>query len=146
MFELSQGFFFDAAHTLQRELEREGSLRIHGHTYHAEVTIVGMPSEETGMVVDLGILRTEIDRVREQLDHRFLDDVPALGPATLENLCRFIHRMLVPTLPNVVSVVVARKASGDRCTMRVPATSLPQEGKTRQPANVAPSLVLETQS
>lgn len=37
MFELSQRFFFDAAHTLHREIESDGSHRIHGHTYHAEV-------------------------------------------------------------------------------------------------------------
>ena len=38
-FTLSQRFFFDAAHTLQREIEAEGSRRIHGHTYHAEVAV-----------------------------------------------------------------------------------------------------------
>ena len=38
-FTLSQRFFFDAAHTLQREIEAEGSRRIHGHTYHAEVSV-----------------------------------------------------------------------------------------------------------
>ena len=54
---ISQKFFFDAAHTLRREIETEGSLRVHGHTYYAEVSIAGRPDAQTGMVVDLGQVR-----------------------------------------------------------------------------------------
>ena len=35
-YELTQRFFFEAAHTLQRDVEVEPSRRIHGHTYVAE--------------------------------------------------------------------------------------------------------------
>jgi len=48
-YELSQRFFFDAAHTLRRQIEAESSKRIHGHTYHAEVTIAGQPDPATGI-------------------------------------------------------------------------------------------------
>ncbi len=41
-YEISQRFFFDAAHTLKREVERESSLRIHSHTYNAEVMLSGI--------------------------------------------------------------------------------------------------------
>ena len=34
-YQISQKFFFDAAHTLQREVEADASRRIHGHTYQA---------------------------------------------------------------------------------------------------------------
>ena len=37
-YELSQRFYFEAAHTLRRQIEAEGSRRIHGHTYIAEIT------------------------------------------------------------------------------------------------------------
>ncbi|RZL53396.1 MAG: 6-carboxytetrahydropterin synthase [Variovorax sp.] len=83
-FTLSQRFFFDAAHTLRREMEAEGSRRIHGHTYHAEVSVSGVPDAATGMVIDLGILRRHLDDVRERLDHHLLDEVPGLGVPTLE--------------------------------------------------------------
>jgi len=118
VFELSQRFFFDAAHTLQRQIEAEGSRRIHGHTYHAEVHVSGAPDPATGMVVDLGLVRAEIARLREQLDHHFLDEVPGLGPATLENLCLFIGRQLAPVLPQLSAITVERQAVGDRCTLR----------------------------
>jgi 6-pyruvoyltetrahydropterin/6-carboxytetrahydropterin synthase len=118
-FELSQSFYFEAAHTLQRHIEADGSRRIHGHTYQAEATVSGEPDPVTGMVVDLGRLRAAIDEVRSMLDHHFLDDVPGLGPATLENLCRFILAALAQRVGGVLAVRVSRTASGDSCTLRV---------------------------
>ena len=118
--ELSQRFYFEAAHTLHRSLETEGSLRIHGHTYEAEVTLQGRPDPQTGMLVDLAILRQEISRVRDMLDHRFLDEVNGLGPPTLENLCLFIKTNLEGNLAMLCSVSVERRLSGDKCVLRVP--------------------------
>lgn len=116
-YELSQRFFFEAAHTLPRQIEAEGSRRIHGHTYTAEVTLSGLPDPQTGMMLDLGFLRLEIERVRQQLDHHFLDEVDGIGAATLENLCQFIYRQLQGRLPSISSVMVERQASGDRCRL-----------------------------
>lgn len=116
--ELSQRFFFEAAHTLNRKIETEGSLRIHGHTYEAEVTVCGRPDSESGMVIDLGYLRGEIARVREMLDHRLLDEVDGLGPATLENLCTFIRVHMEASVPGLCSVMVERRTSGDKCVLR----------------------------
>jgi 6-pyruvoyltetrahydropterin/6-carboxytetrahydropterin synthase len=117
-YDLSQRFFFEAAHTLERTTETEGSRRIHGHTYDAEVTISGRPDPATGMVMDVAHLRVQIERVRAMLDHHFLDEVPGLGPPTLENLCAFIRRHLADCLPGLSQVIVERKAGGDRCALR----------------------------
>jgi len=127
IYELSQRFYFEAAHTLHRSIETEGSLRIHGHTYEAEVTLQGHPNPETGMLIDLAYLREEIARVREMLDHRFLDEVDGLGPPTLENLCRFIKLNLEGTLFMLCSVSVERRLSGDRCVLRFRPTRLSLE-------------------
>jgi len=113
---LTQRFWFDAAHTLDRQIEREGSLRIHGHTYHAEVSVQGTPDPATGMVLDLGLLRREVEAVRERLDHRLLDEIPELGKPTLENLCAYIARHLAGRVP-VTSVRVWRESIGDGCTL-----------------------------
>lgn len=118
-YELSQRFFFEAAHTLLREIESESSRRIHGHTYEAEVTVRGQPDPKTGMVIDLALLRAEIQVVRELLDHQFLDEVEGLGPPTLENLCVFILEKLGPEVKCLCAVSVWRRASGDRCTVSV---------------------------
>ena len=121
-FELSQRFYFEAAHTLRRNIETEGSLRIHGHTYHAEVTIFGAPDPSTGMTMDLAFLRQEVEKVRQQLDHHFLDEVSGIGPATLENLCLFIHQQLQTSLPNIDRITVWRPASGDKCCLKLKAS------------------------
>jgi 6-pyruvoyltetrahydropterin/6-carboxytetrahydropterin synthase len=118
---ISQKFFFDAAHTLRRKIETESSLRIHGHTYYAEVFLSGTPDPVTGMVVDLGFVRLEVEQLRQQLDHHLLDEVPGLGPATLENLCRYIHQHMLARLPAVSRVRVWRDSIGDSCTLDTPA-------------------------
>jgi|SRR2546425_4085489 len=122
-YEISQKFFFDAAHSLKREVEADSSLRIHGHTYNAEVTLSGQPDPDTGMVVDLGLVRQAIAQLRPQLDHHLLDDIAGLGPATLENLCAFIWRQLTPALPALAAVRVWRESVGDSCTLRAGARS-----------------------
>jgi 6-pyruvoyltetrahydropterin/6-carboxytetrahydropterin synthase len=119
IFELSQAFYFEAAHTLDRQVDATGSRRIHGHTYHAEVTVRGPVDPLTGMLVDLGHLRRAIETLRDRLDHHFLDDVEGIGPATLENLCSFILRGISADVPGVCAVTVHRQASGDKCVLRV---------------------------
>ena len=116
--EISQKFYFDAAHTLRRDIEAEGSRRIHGHTYHAEVTLSGEVDATTGMVVDLGLVRAAIEQLRTRLDHHLLDEVDGLGPATLENLAAFIWRAVADALPGVSQVRVWRDGVGDSCTVR----------------------------
>ena len=117
-FTVHQRFFFDAAHTLERAIETESSRRIHGHTYHAEVSLSGPRDPATGMVLDLGLLRRGLDVVREQLDHHMLDEVPGLGIPTLENLCLFIAQALPAELrPRVSRVRVWREALGDSCAL-----------------------------
>ena len=116
--EISQKFYFDAAHTLRRDIEAEGSRRIHGHTYHAEVTLSGEVNATTGMVVDLGLVRAAIEQLRTRLDHHLLDEVEGLGPATLENLAAFIWRAMADALPGVSQVRVWHDGVGDSCTLR----------------------------
>lgn len=116
MFELSKQFRFDAAHTLDRSINTESSRRIHGHSYRAEVTVRGHPDPVTGMVVDLGLLERTMADARDALDHRFLDEVNDLGPATMENLSRWIWDRLAPEVANLFKVSVYRDSSGEACS------------------------------
>ena len=118
-FELSQRFYFEAAHTLDRTIDAYGSRQIHGHTYEAEITLTGQPDPTSGMVLDLAYLRQEIERVRTMLDHQFLDDIADLGPATLENLCLFIKQQLIAAVPHLSCVTIERRASGDKFPLRL---------------------------
>jgi len=120
MFELSQTFTFDAAHTLKRHVSPEeaaGSRRIHWHTHTAEVPVTAPRQPDTGMVVDLSVLRAVLAEVRSLLDHHLLDEVAGLGTPTLENLCVFIFEQTRTRIPQISMVAVSR-ASGDRCVYR----------------------------
>lgn len=120
MFELTKQFRFEAAHTLTRHIEAEPSRRIHGHSYRAEVTIRGPADPESGMVIDLGLFRRAMEEVHDGLDHRFLDEVPDLGPATLENLSAWIWRRLADRCPGLAKVTVHRDSEGEACSYAGP--------------------------
>ena len=116
-FEVFQRFYFDAAHSLKREIETAGSRRIHGHTYQAEVSVRGAVDIQTGMVMDIGLIRLEVAKVRELLDHHYLDEVPDLGIPTLENLCIYIEKTMRDNGLKLSRVSVWRESLGDRCDM-----------------------------
>jgi 6-pyruvoyltetrahydropterin/6-carboxytetrahydropterin synthase len=118
-YEVSQRFFFDAAHTLKRQMESAGSARVHGHTYHAEIAVAGPVQPASGMVLDLGLLRAQIERLRPLLDHQLLDEVLRFGPPTLENLCQFIHAELAASGLPIARVSVWREGIGDRCDLKL---------------------------
>lgn len=115
MYELSKQFRFDAAHTLQRSVDAEPSRRIHGHSYRAEIVIRGEPDSRSGMVMDLGLLDRAMAETRASLDHHFLDEVPDLGPATMENLAAWIWRRLAPVCPGLARVSVLRDSDSAAC-------------------------------
>src|SRR5262249_24252062 len=121
MFELSKQFRFESAHTLERSIDAETSRRIHGHSYRAEVTVCGEADARTGMVLDLGLFERALGEAHDGLDHRFLDDIPDLGPATLENLSAWIWRRLAPLAVGLSRVTVYRDSTGESCSYFGPA-------------------------
>jgi len=120
MWELTKSFRFDASHTLDRSIATEASRRIHGHSYRAEVTVRGEADAKTGMVVDFGLLEHTLAEARDGLDHRMLDDVPDLGPATMESLAAWIWRKLAPVTKGLVKVTVFRDSQSESVTYRGP--------------------------
>ena len=75
----------------------------HGHNYGVEVTVIGEPDPQTGMIVDLNALDAVLDReVMGRFDHKHLNydtpDFRDLNP-TSENLTRVIWNHLAPAIP-----------------------------------------------
>ena len=116
MYELCKQFRFDAAHTLHRVIDVESSRRIHGHSYRAEVAVRGLPDPATGMLVDLGLFERALGEAHEALDHRFLDEMNDLGPATMENLAAWIWSKLETICPGLHRVTVHRDSAGEACS------------------------------
>lgn len=88
----------------------------HGHTYHCDVTVGGTIDEETGFIVDLGVLdRILAIEVRERYDHRNLNlDIPEFAEGrqipTGENLARLIFAQVQAALDGAAEVVEVKVA------------------------------------
>ena len=63
--------------------------------------------------MDLTLLERVLEDAREGLDHRLLDDVADLGPATMENLACWIWRRVEPRCTGLAKVTVYRDSSRD---------------------------------
>jgi len=120
LMKLTQKFYFEAAHTLKGRYvnvyDRINSETIHGHTYHASISVEGKP-DENGIVKDFNAMGLMVDYIKSHLDHKFLDEVEGLGRPTMENLCLFIAQKA--KLKGLCEVTVERKASGDKCTLEI---------------------------
>jgi 6-pyruvoyltetrahydropterin/6-carboxytetrahydropterin synthase len=75
----------------------------HGHNYLLEVTVEGVPDEQTGMMVDLGSLDAKVNElVVDRYDHKnFNVDIPEFEgrPTTSELVAQEIFDRLAPALP-----------------------------------------------
>jgi 6-pyruvoyltetrahydropterin/6-carboxytetrahydropterin synthase len=94
MFEIGVVEEFAAAHAIR---DYNGPCeRIHGHNYRVEVTVAGHETDQRGIVVDFRELRAMVRAVTDQLDHRFLNDLPAFDNTspTSETLARYIYGQL----------------------------------------------------
>lgn len=118
--EISKQFRFESAHTLHRgtdaQSSRESSKRVHGHSYRAEIVVRGEIDPKTGMVMDFGLLERAIEDARTGLDHHFLNEVPDLGPATMENLSVWIWRKVAAKCRGLSRVTVHRDSTGEICS------------------------------
>ena len=121
MYEQSYTFTFEAAHELARAVNETPSpdaahpyARLHGHSFAATVTLRAETVSEAGWIVDFAALRAACAAVKDQLDHRLLNDVPGLGAPTLERLAAWIHGELAKTLSGVYRVDVERPTLKER--------------------------------
>ena len=113
--EITQQFSFDAAHHLGAGAAE--NRRIHGHSFYVEVSLRGEPDAEKGWVKDFGEVNAVLGAIREELDHRLLNDIEGLGAPTLENLARFIFRRAKSRLPEVCRVRINRPSYGQSCSV-----------------------------
>jgi len=115
--ELRKTFQFEAAHLLPRLPESHKCRRLHGHSFQAEVVVAGEVDPELGWLMDYADLSRAFKPLWEQLDHRYLNEVPGLENPTSENIARWIWDRLKPGLPWLTEVHVAETCTA-RCVYR----------------------------
>ncbi len=103
---LTRDFTFEAAHLLPQAPEGHKCRRLHGHSFKVEVTVEGPVDPATGWLIDYGDIKNAVEPIREELDHRYLNEIAGLANATSEILCDWIWRRLKPRLPSLVRVTI----------------------------------------
>lgn len=91
---ITKRFTFDAAHRLPAVPEDHKCSRLHGHTYQVWIHVSGPVSPRLGWIADFGDIKTEWKPLEEQLDHRFLNEIPGLENPTAEVLAAWICQRL----------------------------------------------------
>lgn len=99
-------FRIEAAHHLPKVPDGHKCARLHGHSFEIEVQLRGPIDSELGWVCDFADVSAAFAPVFEQLDHRYLNDVPGLENPTSENLAVWIWNALRPRLPLLAKIIV----------------------------------------
>lgn len=106
MFELKVESSFSAAHHL---LNYDGECENqHGHNWKTEVYIVGSELDKSNLLVDFKVLKKELNKVLDMLDHKdinTLDEFKNVSPSS-EIISKFIYKKLKETVPCVSKVSV----------------------------------------
>lgn len=86
---------------------------LHGHNWKVEVSVIKPDLDKAGMVLDFKVLKKELNKVLEKLDHRYLNDVPYFKKVnpTSENIAEFIFKKLKRQIFQVSAVTVWENAS-----------------------------------
>ena len=116
--ELTASFTFEAAHRLPRLPAEHKCYRMHGHGFRVEVAVAGEVDERMGWLVDYADITARVEPlIRNELDHRTLNDVPGLENPTSEMLAVWLWRRLAPVLPGLVAISIHETCAA-RCTYR----------------------------
>jgi len=85
---------FSSAHQLRGYKGKCENL--HGHNWAIKVTVMGDTLDETGMLLDFGILKKHLKEVLDYLDHKFINEIPPfdkINPSA-ENISFFIFEKI----------------------------------------------------
>jgi 6-pyruvoyltetrahydropterin/6-carboxytetrahydropterin synthase len=117
--EIFKIFNIEAAHRLPHVPPGHKCERVHGHSFRVEIHVAGPVAAREGWVMDFADLTKAFQPLFEQLDHRYLNDVPGLENPTSEHLAQWIWARLKPGLP-ALSKVVVRETCTAGCEYRGP--------------------------
>jgi 6-pyruvoyltetrahydropterin/6-carboxytetrahydropterin synthase len=100
MYRLTIHTSFAAAHKL---INYQGDCEnLHGHNWKVEVMVSAKDLNPAGLGIDFKILKKETNRILDELDHKYLNEIPPFieeSPSS-ENIARFLFEKLGETLDN----------------------------------------------
>ena len=116
--ELVKEFRFEAAHRLPQVPAEHKCYRMHGHSFRIEVVLAGPVDPATGWLVDFGEIAATVEPIlKQELDHRVLNDVAGLENPTSEHLAGWLWNRFRPLVPHLAAITVHETCTA-RCTYR----------------------------
>ncbi|MFM9942409.1 MAG: 6-pyruvoyl trahydropterin synthase family protein [Hyphomicrobiaceae bacterium] len=114
MMETFKQFSFEAAH------QTPPYSGLHGHSFVVCLYLTGEPDPVYGWTHNMTELEKSIDAIRQQIDHKYLNDVEGLEVPTLENVTRWLCDRLDQCVAGLDRVAVQRGRDGqmEGCVMR----------------------------
>ena len=77
MYELKVITRFAAAHQLKMVTEKCENL--HGHNWRVELFVAGEELDDSGVLLDFGVIKKHLAEIIDSLDHKFLNELPAFA-------------------------------------------------------------------
>lgn len=106
MYTISKEFHFSASHVLMGLPEGHQCGRLHGHNYVIEVVLQSDVLDETGFVLDYGMLTPAKELIDNEMDHRHLNDVFPGMQTSAENIAKAVYDRLAPYILELHSISV----------------------------------------
>lgn len=117
---ISRQFSFEAAHSVTLpDGTNEGYKRLHGHSFIATLSIRGQKDEIENWLMDFGSLDPIVAKIKDKLDHAYLNELPGLGVPTMENMCAYIFNLAKPDIKGLSAVELSRPTCGQSCKLEV---------------------------
>lgn len=91
MYSVKVGVSFSAAHNLRNYKGKCEEL--HGHNWKVEIVAASAKLDKTGILLDFGYLKEELNAVIEKLDHKYLNNLAYFKKVnpTSENIAKYIY-------------------------------------------------------
>jgi len=97
---------FSSAHNLRGYKGKCEEL--HGHNWKVELTVGSKDLDKTGMVLDFKFLKASLNKILDQLDHKYLNEIDYFKEVnpTSENIAKYIYDSLKSEVPVLISITV----------------------------------------
>ena len=106
MYSIKVEAHFSAAHNLRGYKGKCEEL--HGHNWRVEAKAAAEKLNPGGMVMDFTLLKAELKKIMEILDHKYVNNIPYFKKVnpTSENIAKYVYDRLKAAIPGLRSVTV----------------------------------------
>ncbi len=115
--ELVKEYRFESAHRLPHVPPGHKCARVHGHSFKFEIHVAGPVDPHTGWLIDFGQLDVVLAPLLDEIDHRYLNEVPGLENPTSEICAKWLFDRIKAGIPQLTALTFFETCDA-RCVYR----------------------------